>query len=581
MTNNPRLMKGAPAAAAAVAGGGALPGGDTTNGQPAWLVQWENHILARLERLRRGQWQQRTRLEMDIELHPLEPKFSPKLLECLQQEVALGQQLQQQRQQPGGSSGGGGGAAADAKATGKRRAKISAQVNKVMREETTRFVQLVTDHNRSRWESLGIRHTRERKRFLRDVHEQINLVCRQLPLPADAVLQNATLARRRHGERKEQAVAELARRRQRQQQQASAGDPPPLPGGGKAGALTLGVAESDDDALFAAEEERMREQVSEHWAAGERWNLEVAFGYQKSRVEAEFGHYLQQIQNEYDTRRRSLLANLSPTAKRKIVAASPGAGGANGAGGGAAQSSPAGPWKNKEKQGQLIHTAPVFSPSEVGPLSPKGAAATPSAIAAANAAADAAAGVDAAENVTVVAELRQLDDQLVDAKRQVLQQQDDALRWIQRQSMRMLLQLEGADEERAVREKWARAGEGEVRDLRALICSVRHTFAVLLAAQLQQQQQQQQQMANGKSASAPRLFPQLQQQQQQQQLQQQQQYGGGYQNQQQQMQQPHAMLMLSSSQSMPNIQAGGRQPPSTAPSHGVIASPGSFARAYG
>ena len=100
-----------------------------------------------------------------------------------------------------------------------------------------------------------------------------------------------------------------------------------------------------------------------------------------------------------------------------------------------AQGKENGHWLAKEKQDTLIHTAPVLAPST------SFHAATP----AKKASAGAAAG---AMSASTRRELAALDGRYEEAKRQVMVQQEEALRWTRRQSERMISQVDAQEVER-------------------------------------------------------------------------------------------------------------------------------------
>jgi hypothetical protein len=100
--------------------------------------------------------------------------------------------------------------------------------------------------------------------------------------------------------------------------------------------------------MFAAEERRCWRLAERDMAANERVNLEAAFSLQLRRVEAEWGAHEQQMAADYVAQKDEIEGRLTvPAAVDKAAAL---------------LSPAAGPWRNKEKQSRLIHTAPVHSP---------------------------------------------------------------------------------------------------------------------------------------------------------------------------------------------------------------------------
>ena len=95
---------------------------------------------------------------------------------------------------------------------------------------------------------------------------------------------------------------------------------------------------------FDEEERLIRKHAHDSLAENEQFNLNHAFGLQFARVDAEWSTYEAQMKFEYETQR----AQLDGKRQQTQLMASP--------------TTQQGPWKNKVKQSQLIHTAPVFTP---------------------------------------------------------------------------------------------------------------------------------------------------------------------------------------------------------------------------
>jgi len=155
---------------------------------------------------------------------------------------------------------------------------------------------------------------------------------------------------------------------------------------------------------FEEEEERLKMDAFINYGKYETFNLENAFGLQLSRVDAEWAVYEQQMVNDYENQKATIL----------------GKGRARGGGGGYAEAR--GNWKSKEKQSRLFNTAPVFSPE--GGLG----------------------SGSSAHN----AELKHLEKVFVRAKERIANQKKNAVRWIKRQEARMKIQVNGTMSDRRV-----------------------------------------------------------------------------------------------------------------------------------
>ena len=148
----------------------------------------------------------------------------------------------------------------------------------------------------------------------------------------------------------------------------------------------------------------LRVQALGRWDEDETFNLQVAFGNQTSRVEDEWGAFHQQLDNDYAARRAAIEGRAAESR---------------------ATPSPSARWKEKEKQERLIHTAPVHSPTAELPASPKQAT---------------AAGGGGLTTASARREMQQLDVSYRQAKEQFKVQKQSALRWIERQAVRMYAQ---------------------------------------------------------------------------------------------------------------------------------------------
>lgn len=129
-----------------------------------------------------------------------------------------------------------------------------------------------------------------------------------------------------------------------------------------------------------------------------RFHLDNAFRLQLRRIDVEWGTHEAQIQADYDSKKAEIEGR---TLQKKTV------------------KSPVGPWKSKEKQRSLIHTAPVFEPTIDSPMSKK-----------------------------TRAEMVALDTAFGQAMKQLQHQKDNAKKWIRRQSLRMYIQAKYIGRER-------------------------------------------------------------------------------------------------------------------------------------
>ena len=92
-------------------------------------------------------------------------------------------------------------------------------------------------------------------------------------------------------------------------------------------------------------EMEVRKNTALNYARAEAIHIDVAFAHQRARVETEWKEYLQQMQEEYETR----LARFEDREARPVARSR-------------SPSPLSSSWQSNEKQSQLIHTAPVLSP---------------------------------------------------------------------------------------------------------------------------------------------------------------------------------------------------------------------------
>ena len=98
--------------------------------------------------------------------------------------------------------------------------------------------------------------------------------------------------------------------------------------------------------------------------------------------------------------------------------------------------SPEGPWKSKEKQSRLIHTAPIHQPTS--PVLHRGD----------GGGSYSGGGGSKGGHAQIDVQLRQLEGAYGQAKKRVSFQKRNAVRWIKRQSQRMHIQLNAMEKEK-------------------------------------------------------------------------------------------------------------------------------------
>mmetsp|Transcript_12354 Transcript_12354/g.22473 ORF Transcript_12354/g.22473 Transcript_12354/m.22473 type:complete len:429 (-) Transcript_12354:98-1384(-) len=161
------------------------------------------------------------------------------------------------------------------------------------------------------------------------------------------------------------------------------------------------------DEAYEREERRLARDAFVNYEKYENFNLDHSFGLQLSRVNAEWGVYEQQMLNDYETQKATILGKARTSGSQFV------------------SSSRQGPWKSKEKQSLLFNTAPVFSP-------------------------EGGIGGGTRRSQAVEAELQSLDKMFNQAKERIANQKKNAVRWIKRQEARMKIQVEGIANDRKV-----------------------------------------------------------------------------------------------------------------------------------
>ncbi|GMI17820.1 hypothetical protein TrLO_g1782 [Triparma laevis f. longispina] len=158
------------------------------------------------------------------------------------------------------------------------------------------------------------------------------------------------------------------------------------------------------DEAYEREERRLARDAFANYEKYETFNLDHSFGLQLARVNAEWSVYEQQMLNDYETQKATIMGKART-------------------GGGIVLSGRQGPWKSKAEQKLLFNTAPVFSP-------------------------EGGMGGATRRSQVVDAELQGLEKMFTQAKERIANQKKNAIRWIKRQEARMKIQVEGIANDR-------------------------------------------------------------------------------------------------------------------------------------
>ena len=262
------------------------------------------------------------------------------------------------------------------------REQIASRVDVALAAETSRHFGATEDAHCLDWKSLFRQQSLERDSFNEEIVTQLEAVCHsaQTPLPGEDVLQ----------ERMDELVAR----------------PPPL----------------DSAEAFAEEERRLWWTAQRDMAENERMHLETAFAIQLRRVDAEWSSHEEQMRVDYLAQRSEIEGR--SVAKTVVV-------------------SPSGPWKSREKQSRLIHTAPVHQPRSPTLHNPKeGEKEGKSEGSGSGDTSIRQQSVSASElSSEVEVQFEELEAAYAAARNRVKYQKHNATRWITRQSQRMLIQV--------------------------------------------------------------------------------------------------------------------------------------------
>lgn len=102
---------------------------------------------------------------------------------------------------------------------------------------------------------------------------------------------------------------------------------------------------------------RLEEDYNKNWLDIESFHIQEAFNSQKERIDSEWSVHFDRLNSQYEAKRQEILGH------RDNRASSAGGTKRIGSAGGQGKD---GRWQHPEKQKTLIHTAPVFSPSNTG-----------------------------------------------------------------------------------------------------------------------------------------------------------------------------------------------------------------------
>eukprot|EP00903_Cladosiphon_okamuranus_P021149 g19425.t1 len=166
----------------------------------------------------------------------------------------------------------------------------------------------------------------------------------------------------------------------------------------------------------------MRAASAERWAEDELFNLKNAFDLQLKRLEVDWAEHGAKVGVEYEARRAMLQARAGMEHTSGAIGGAPPSLALE-------KNDPSStPWRSREKQSRLIHTAPVFEPKS-GRASSVG---TRGASSSGMGRSRGGHWVRGAEE-----ELKRLDEAFVSVGDQVRAQKEAAQKWIRRQRIRM------------------------------------------------------------------------------------------------------------------------------------------------
>lgn len=172
-----------------------------------------------------------------------------------------------------------------------------------------------------------------------------------------------------------------------------------------------------------------REEAAQVWTHRERYTIQAAFTNQLARIEAEWKEYLVSMHSEWEDEYKAITGHAPDQAAVAatgvdVQALKSGSG------------DPPKSWLDKAKQEQLIHTAPVIMPSGAGAMRRGAAPSAPTA-------------PSTSLSATAKRQVAELATKYANARASVKAQQAEVARWVQRQCRRMLMQVDGAGQERA------------------------------------------------------------------------------------------------------------------------------------
>lgn len=203
-------------------------------------------------------------------------------------------------------------------------------------------------------------------------------------------------------------------------------------------------------------ERRLFRESLKHWGQQERFNLQEAAALQKARVDAEWGTYLEQVEEEFRAQRAA--------AEGKVITAITDAKRAASGRKASVSDTRTGPWRNAEKQSRLVHTAPVLTPETFGGRRPSQNG-----------------GVAVRRKSSAIVldkELAAIDAANAAAVERVGHQKGMAIRWIDRQTLRMTCHLDHVEKDKELLLQYLEKEEVEAQAVQGWI----KTFAATARA---------------------------------------------------------------------------------------------------
>eukprot|EP01138_Halocafeteria_seosinensis_P001588 gb/GECG01001627.1/.p1 GENE.gb/GECG01001627.1/~~gb/GECG01001627.1/.p1 ORF type:complete len:636 (+),score=92.96 gb/GECG01001627.1/:1-1908(+) len=403
---------------------------------PEWLMKWISDTASTFD----AHAKDRIQVERDIDSKPLEPQLSAEVGEMMASEEQAAKSGQEQK-----------------------RERLTQKIDERIRKECVNALEYIVRVHAQQREEVYRRHEKERKELRSNLEKLIRQHLQTNIRDCLSTLKSSYQANTSSPPNSSEPLPSLPR--SPSNRSITSGN---FAEEGSAGSMSSPPSVKGEayPANFHDAEAFFREQTAEVWAQGEKFSLRYAFNNQIERMETEWREYLLSMESHFAKEYFSVTGCKPPECSTPELASQCKQ---------RQSQQKEKKWLNKEKQEQLIHTAPVLGPT--GEQETKEEVDKGTEFCGLGVSEQSAAAMLRKLNSSVQNQVSDLFRRYKEARYHVLLQRNEALRWIHRQCVRMLMQVDAAAVERAQVTNLQRCAMQGWDDLSVVALGVVHTMA--------------------------------------------------------------------------------------------------------